>query len=358
MPANTFGELFRVSTFGESHGSAVGAVIDGIPAGITLDFEAIQKQMDRRRPGQSALSTSRTEHDIPTFLSGLLEVKTTGAPIAFTIPNKDSRSEDYDDLKEVYRPGHSDYTLDKKFGIRDHRGGGRSSARTMAPWVCAGAIAQQILASKGVSIQAYVSSVGSVKSELAPESLDLSLIESNEVRCPDTKAAEAMREAILEAKELGDSLGGIISCVAKGVPAGWGEPQFKKLPAELAHAMFSINAVKGFEMGEGFALSSMKGSEANDAFESSEGTIQTRTNRAGGVLGGISSGMPLFFRVGFKPVSTIRIQQDSVNRIGENITLQAKGRHDPCVVPRAVPIVEAMTALVLIDLMMMQQARL
>jgi len=357
MPANTFGELFRVSTFGESHGSAVGAVIDGIPAGIELDLEAIQKQMDRRRPGQSDLSTSRNESDIPTFLSGLFEGKTTGASLAFTIPNKDVKSSDYDALKEVYRPGHADYTLEKKFGIRDHRGGGRSSARTMAPWVCAGAIAQQILSAKGIAIHAYVSSVGQVEMKLAPSAIHLSLIDSNEVRCPDNGAAEAMRQKILEAKEAGDSLGGIISCITTGVPAGWGEPQFKKLPAELAHAMFSINAVKGFEMGDGFALSSKKGSEANDAFENKDGNIQTRTNKAGGVLGGISSGMPLFFRVAFKPVSTIGIKQDSVNRVGEEIALEAKGRHDPCVVPRAVPIVEAMTALVLVDLMMMQQAR-
>ncbi len=357
MPANTFGELFRVSTFGESHGDAVGAVIDGIPAGIELDFGAIQNQMDRRKPGQSALSTSRNESDIPTFLSGLFEGKTTGAPLAFIIPNKDSRSNDYDALKEVYRPGHADYTFEQKFGIRDHRGGGRSSARTMAPWVCAGAIAQQILSAKGIQINAYVSAVGEIESSV-PENLDTNFIDANAVRCPDTVAAEKMEKAILQAKEAGDSLGGVISCFLKGVPAGWGEPQFKKLPAELAHAMFSINAVKGFEIGEGFALSRMKGSEANDAFESADGKIQTRTNRTGGVLGGISSGMPIHFKVGFKPVSTIRINQDSVNREGEAIGFSAEGRHDPCVVPRAVPIVEAMAALVLVDLMMMHQARL
>ncbi|HCS19443.1 MAG TPA: chorismate synthase [Bacteroidetes bacterium] len=354
MSANSLGHLFRVTTFGESHGKAVGAVIDGMPAGIYLDMDAIHKQMSRRRPGQSDLSTTRREDDIPEFISGLFEGKTTGAPLAFFIPNKDVRSQDYDALREIYRPGHADYTYEQKFGIRDHRGGGRSSARTMAPWVCAGAIAAQILKELGVMIYAYVSGVGTLSMEKDPMEVVPADIDKNAVRCPDPAIAAQMAESILQVKEAGDSLGGVITCVAKGIPAGWGEPQFGKLPAQLAHAMMSINAVKGFEIGEGFALSTKKGSETNDAFE--EGG-KTSSNHSGGVLGGISNGMPLYFRVAFKPVSTLRIEQQSINRSGEAVVFQADGRHDPCVVPRAVPIVEAMTALVLIDLYLLQQAR-
>lgn len=357
MSGNTFGELFRVTTFGESHGTAVGAVIDGIPSGIKLDTDAIQRQMNRRRPGQSALSTSRDESDIPEFLSGLFEGKTTGAPLAFILTNSDHRSKDYDALKDVYRPGHADYTYEQKYGIRDHRGGGRSSARTLAPWVCAGAIANQLLKEKGIEIYAYVSSVGVHSYIQNPAEVDPASIDNNEVRCPDAALAQSMTEAILAVKENGDSLGGTVTCVAKGVPAGLGEPQFQKLPAQLAHAMFSINAVKGFEMGEGFALSSQKGSESNDSFIQKDGVTHTSTNHSGGVLGGLSNGMPVYFRVGFKPVSTIGIEQSTLNNSGTEVKLQAKGRHDPCVVPRAVPIVEAMTALVLIDLYFLQQAR-
>lgn len=353
MSANSLGHLFRVTTFGESHGKAVGAVIDGIPAGIELDIEAIHKQMARRRPGQSDISTSRQEDDIPEFISGLFEGKTSGAPLTFLIPNKDARSQDYDALREIYRPGHADYTYEQKYGIRDHRGGGRSSARTMAPWVCAGAIAAQLLKEQGVQIYAYVSGVGPHQIDIHPLSIHPESIDKNAVRCPDPLKAEEMASAIRKVKEAGDSLGGTISCVARGVPAGWGEPQFGKLPAQLAHAMMSINAVKGFEIGDGFSLSTKKGSESNDAFVAGG---ETSSNHSGGVLGGISNGMPIFFRVAFKPVSTLRIEQHSINRSGEALVFQAEGRHDPCVVPRAVPIVEAMTALVLIDLYLLQKA--
>ncbi|MHB1276801.1 MAG: chorismate synthase [Bacteroidia bacterium] len=354
MSANSLGHLFRVTTFGESHGKAVGAVIDGIPAGIRLDMEAIHTQMARRRPGQSNLTTSRQEDDIPDFISGLFEGKTTGAPLAFLIANKDVRSQDYDALREIYRPGHADYTYEQKYGIRDHRGGGRSSARTMAPWVCAGAIATQLLKERGVRIYAYVSAVGPINLDSNPLDIQTEDIDKNAVRCPDMGIADQMADAIRIVKEAGDSLGGIITCVAKGIPAGWGEPQFAKLPAQLAHAMMSINAVKGFEIGEGFALSTKKGSETNDAFVAGG---ETSSNHSGGVLGGISNGMPVYFRVAFKPVSTLHIEQQSINRKGEAVVFQAEGRHDPCVVPRAVPIVEAMTALVLIDLYLLQQAR-
>lgn len=354
MSANSLGHLFRVTTFGESHGKAVGAVIDGMPAGIRLDIEAIEKQMSRRRPGQSAITTSRQEEDIPEFISGLFEGKTTGAPLCFLIHNKDVRSEDYDNLKEIYRPGHADYTYEQKYGIRDHRGGGRSSARTMAPWVCAGAIATQLLKEQGVFIYAYVSAVGSLRLNADPMEIIPEDIDKNAVRCPDQEMAVQMNAAILNVKEEGDSLGGIITCVAKGIPAGWGEPQFQKLPAQLAHAMMSINAVKGFEIGDGFAGSEKKGSETNDTFVA---VGKTKSNHSGGVLGGISNGMPVFFRVAFKPVSTIGIEQQTLNRSGESVAFKAVGRHDPCVVPRAVPIVEAMTALVLTDLFLTRQTR-
>lgn len=356
MSANSFGDCLRLSTFGESHGPAVGGVLDGVPAGVKLDMEALQKQMDRRRPGQSHLSTERNETDIPQFLSGLFDGKTTGAPLAFIIPNKDVKSSDYDHLKDLYRPGHADYTYQEKFGIRDHKGGGRSSARTMAPWVCAGSIAEQILQSKGISIAAWVSQVGKEMME-NQSTYSRAEIDANAVRCPDAAVAEKMEAAILEVKQAGDSLGGVISCRVDGLPVGIGEPQFKKLPAQLAHAMFSINAVKGFEMGDGFALSAKKGSEANDTFIKENEKLKTATNHSGGVLGGISNGMPLFFRVAFKPVSTIGIEQSTLSSSGDEVLLQARGRHDPCVVPRAVPIVEAMCALVLCDLWMMQQSR-
>ncbi len=356
MASNSFGTLFTLTTFGESHGPAVGGVIDGVPAGLKLDMEGIAEEMARRRPGQSAISTQRSEQDIPEFLSGLLDGVTTGAPIAFIIPSKDSRSSDYDKLKEVYRPGHADFTYEQKYGIRDHRGGGRSSARTMAPWVCAGAIARQILSNRGITIRAYVTEIGGIS---LPQNVqpDYSLTESNAVRCPHEETAEKMERAVREAKENGDSLGGVVRCEVLNLPAGIGEPQFGKMPAMLAHAMMSINAVKGFEMGEGFALARMKGSEANDLFRSGAAGVETNTNRSGGVLGGISNGMPLWFRVAFKPTSSISIPQTTLTTGGEETELSTTGRHDPCVVPRAVPIVEAMAALVLVDLWMIDKAR-
>ncbi|MBI1222947.1 MAG: chorismate synthase [Bacteroidetes bacterium] len=356
MSANSFGKLFRLTTFGESHGPSVGGVLDGVPAGMELDIASIQIQMDRRRPGQSTVSTERNETDIPQFISGLFEGKTTGAPLAFVIPNKDVRSEDYDALKDLYRPGHADFTYQEKFGFRDHRGGGRSSARTMAPWVCAGAIAEQILRAQGIEITAWVSQVGEIESKVSGP-FSRGSIDQNVVRCPDIQMAEKMEAAILEVKEAGDSLGGVIQCRVDGVPAGLGEPQFSKLPAMLSQAMFSINAVKGFEMGDGFSIVGRKGSEVNDSFISDASGISTKSNHAGGVLGGISNGMPLLFRVAFKPVSTIGKEQDTVNQSGDALLLSAKGRHDPCVVPRAVPIVESMCALVLCDLWFIQQSR-
>ncbi|MDX5319452.1 MAG: chorismate synthase [Bacteroidota bacterium] len=356
MSSNSLGDCLRLTTFGESHGSAVGGILDGVPAGIALDMESIYHQMARRRPGQSFLSTDRNEEDQPEFLSGIFEGISTGAPIAFLIRNKDVKSADYDHLKEVFRPGHADYTFQEKFGVRDHRGGGRSSARTMAPWVCAGAIAEQILNSKGILITAWVSQVGTIELK-GSGSWSRVDVDRNAVRCPNPELALEMESAILEVKKQGDSLGGVISARIDGMPVGIGEPQFKKLPAQLAHAMFSINAVKGFELGAGFELAAKKGSEANDAFYASESGIKTKSNQSGGVLGGISNGMPIEFKVAFKPVSTIGIEQETVNRKGEDVLLEAKGRHDPCVVPRAVPIVEAMSALVICDLWMMYQAR-
>lgn len=355
MAANSFGQIFRLTTFGESHGTAVGGVIDGAPAGMPLDFQAIQHQLNRRKPGQSQITTARNEKDEVKFISGIFEGKTSGAPIAFWIENGDAKSSDYDALKEVFRPGHADYTYAAKYGIRDHRGGGRSSARTLAPWVVAGAIANHWLKEQGIVIQAGVTSVGRIEVPIGIEKLDFSEVDNNVVRCPDTTTAQAMEAAILQVKEEGDSLGGVISCKVIGLPVGLGEPQFLKLPAVLAHAMFSINAVKGFEIGEGFSLAQLKGSQANDAFVQNSQSIETNTNRSGGVLGGISNGMPLYFKVAFKPTSTISIEQQTVNQSGDSIRLQAAGRHDPCVLPRAVPIVEAMTALVLMDAYLMQK---
>ncbi len=347
MPGNSFGDLFRVTTFGESHGIGVGAVIDGIVPGIELDLDYIQQQLNRRRPGQSALSTDRNESDTLEILSGLFEGKTTGAPLAFILRNKDQKRSDYDALKEVYRPGHADYTTEAKYGIRDHHGGGRSSARTTAPWVAAGAIAEQLLGD-GIRIVAFVDQVHQYLAEI-PENLNRDLVDTSIVRCPDPVASEKMEALIGKMKAEGNSLGGSIACRISGVPAGWGEPQFHKLSADLAHAMFSINAVKGFELGSGFEMAGMKGSEAKDEFISVDRSIQTKTNHSGGIQGGISNGMPINFRVAFKPVSTLGLQQVTLDRKGESKVLEAKGRHDPCVVPRAVPIVEAMAALVLVN---------
>ncbi len=341
---NSIGQLFRLTTFGESHGTAIGGIVDGCPAGLSLDVKVIQKELDRRKPGQSSITTTRKESDTVQILSGVFEGKTTGAPIGFMIPNEDQRSKDYSNLKEVYRPSHSDFTYDTKYGFRDYRGGGRSSARETANWVVAGVIAKQLLHS--VDINAFVSSVGEEFVEKPYQDLDFTQTENSLVRCPDEDAATRMIAAIEQAKVEGDSLGGTITCVAQGVPAGWGEPIFNKLHARLGQVMLSVNAVKGFEYGSGFCGAKMKGSEHNDSF--SEGG-KTTSNLSGGIQGGISNGMDIYFRVAFKPTATIMKKQSTINQKGEIVQLQAEGRHDPCVVPRAVPVVEAMTALVLAD---------
>lgn len=344
MAGNSFGRIFRLTTFGESHGAAIGGVVDGCPSGITLNFEFIAREMARRKPGQSALVTQRHEDDEVEFLSGIFDGKTTGAPIGFLIRNNDQKSKDYDHLKDVFRPGHADYTYQQKYGIRDYRGGGRSSARETAVRVAAGAIAKQVIPE--ISIQAFVSSVGEISIDKSYSELDLSMTEENLVRCPDTETAARMEELIREVRKQGDSIGGTITCVIKNVPVGLGEPVFDKLHAELGKAMLSINAVKGFEIGSGFDGTKMRGSAHNDIFES-DGS--TRTNHSGGVLGGISNGMDIVFRVAFKPVATIMQNQPTIDREGNRVEMQGRGRHDPCVVPRAVPIVEAMAALVITD---------
>lgn len=344
MAGNTFGKLFTLTTFGESHGAAIGGIIDGCPAGLELDLEAIQYQLDRRKPGQSKITTQRKESDKVEFLSGIFEGKTLGTPIGFTIPNSDAKSKDYSHIQDVYRPSHADFTYSEKYGHRDYRGGGRSSARETACRVVAGSIARQLL--KDVSIEAYVSAVGDLTLDKSYLELDLSQTDNNIVRCPDPATAEAMIEKIDATRKQGDTLGGMVSCVIKGMPAGWGEPVFDKLHAELGKAMLSINAVKGFEYGSGFAGTRMKGSEHNDSFNSEGGT---RTNNSGGIQGGISNGEDIYFNVAFKPIATLMRDQQSVNEKCEEVTVKGKGRHDPCVVPRAVPIVEAMAALVLAD---------
>ena len=350
MSGNTFGTLFKVSTFGESHGPAIGGVIDGCPAGIELDLEAIQKDLDRRKPGQSAIVTQRKEPDEVTFFSGLFEGKTTGTPIGFAIHNTNQKSKDYSHIQDTYRPSHADYVYDEKYGIRDYRVGGRSSARETASRVVAGAIAKQFLAP--VTLNAYVSAVGSLSLDTHPSEVDVSFIEKNPVRCPDPKMAEAMETYIKQIRKEGDTVGGVVSCIIKNVPVGLGEPAFDKFHAELGKAMLSINAVKGFEYGSGFAGTQMKGSEHNDLFNT-DGT--TQTNRSGGIQGGISNGMDIYFNVAFKPVATIMQNQETINSKGEAVAMQGKGRHDPCVVPRAVPIVEAMAALVLADFSLLKR---
>jgi chorismate synthase len=350
MSGNTFGTLFKVTTFGESHGPAIGGVIDGCPAGIELDLEAIQKDLDRRKPGQSAIVTQRKEPDEFTFFSGLFEGKTTGTPIGFAIYNTNQKSKDYSHIQDTYRPSHADYVYDEKYGIRDYRGGGRSSARETASRVVAGAIAKQFLAP--ITLNAYVSAVGSLSFDIPPSEVDVSNIEKNPVRCPDPKMAEAMETYIKQIRKEGDTVGGVVSCIIKNVPVGLGEPAFDKLHAELGKAMLSINAVKGFEYGSGFAGTQMKGSEHNDLFNT-DGT--TQTNRSGGIQGGISNGMDIYFNVAFKPVATIMQNQETINSKGEAVAMQGKGRHDPCVVPRAVPIVEAMAALVLADFSLLKR---
>ncbi len=344
MAGNSYGTLFRLTTFGESHGESLGGIIDGCPPGIALDFDLIQIEMQRRKPGQSAIVTQRKEEDNVQFLSGIFEGKTTGTPIGFTIPNTNQKSEDYSHIKESYRPSHADYVYEKKYGIRDYRGGGRSSARETASRVVAGAIAKQIL--KDIKITAFVSSVGSIFIDKPYQDLDFSKIESNVIRCPDSAIAEKMEDYIKEIKKQGDTVGGTITCVIQNVPIGLGEPVFDKLHAELGKAMLSINAVKGFEYGSGFCGAQMKGSEHNDLYNP-DGS--TKSNLSGGIQGGISNGMDIYFRVAFKPVATIIQKQEVLTNNNIIIEQQGKGRHDPCVVPRAVPIVEAMTAIVLAD---------
>jgi len=354
MAGNTFGELFRVTSFGESHGAGIGVVIDGCPSGLDIDNEFIQLQLDRRKPGQSHITSQRKEDDILEILSGVYKGKSTGAPLTFFIKNKDQRSTDYSHLETAYRPSHADFTYDQKYTVRDFKGGGRSSARETAARVMAGAIAQLILHHYGINIQAYVSQVGSIKIDSDYTQLDLNSIDNNILRCPDQQLAEQMIALIEEIKKAGDTIGGVVSCVIHNVPIGLGEPIFDKLQADLAKAMLSINAVKGFDYGSGFESLGMKGSQHNDVFESKidlKGDLifSTKTNYSGGIQGGISNGQPIYFRVAFKPVSTIMQAQDSVDKDGNSVSLEGKGRHDPCVVPRAVPIVEAMAAIVLVD---------
>ncbi|MEY8849074.1 chorismate synthase [Psychroserpens sp. XS_ASV72] len=344
MAGNTFGTIFKLTTFGESHGKAIGGIIDGCPAGLKLDLEAIQNELDRRRPGQSEIVTQRKEPDTVQFLSGVFEGQTTGTPIGFIIENTNQKSKDYSHIKEVYRPSHADYTYQKKYGVRDYRGGGRSSARETACRVVAGAIAKQLLSA--IKINAYTSSVGNIFLEKPYQELDFSKTESNAVRCPDETTAEQMITKIKAIRKEGDTIGGTITCVLQNVPIGLGEPVFDKLHAELGKAMLSINAVKGFEYGSGFCGAKMKGSEHNDLFNE-DGS--TKTNLSGGVQGGISNGMDIYFRVAFKPVATILQKQEALDSSGQIVEMQGKGRHDPCVVPRAIPIVEAMAALVLAD---------
>jgi len=350
MAGNTYGTIFKLSTFGESHGKAIGGVIDGCPAGIELDLNAIQRDLDRRKPGQSAIVTQRKEPDEVEFFSGIFEGKTTGTTIGFAIHNTNQKSNDYSHIKDSYRPSHADYVYDEKYGIRDYRGGGRSSARETASRVVAGAIAKQFLAP--IEINAYVSAVGHIRLNTDPSKIDLSLIENNPVRCPDPVMAAEMEDYIKQIRKEGDTIGGVVSCIIKNVPVGLGEPVFDKLHAELGKAMLSINAVKGFEYGSGFEGTQMKGSAHNDLFNS-DGT--TKTNRSGGIQGGITNGMDIYFRVAFKPVATIMQNQETINSSGETVAMQGKGRHDPCVVPRAVPIVEAMAALVLADFQLLKR---
>lgn len=354
---NSIGRLLRLTTFGESHGVAIGGVLDGFPAGVVMDEEFISREMNRRRPGQSAITTARHELDKVTFLSGLFEGRTTGTPIAFVISNDNTRSGDYENMRGVYRPSHADYVYDCKYGLRDHRGGGRSSARETAVRVCAGAIAKLALRQLGITVQAYTSQVGNIRLEKGYDCYDLSLIENNAVRCPDADKAQVMERLILDVKRQGDTVGGVVTCVIKGVPAGLGEPVYGKLTSSLAHAMFSINAVKGFEYGNGFEAALGKGSEQNDVFYNNNGKVATRTNNSGGMQGGISNGNDIYFNVAFKPVATLLMEQDTVTSDGEETVLLAHGRHDPCVVPRAVPVIEAMAALVVLDNYLLDRSR-
>jgi len=349
---NSIGNLFKLTTFGESHGIAIGGIIDGCPAGITLDFNAIQLELDRRKPGQSKITTQRKEPDQVEFLSGIFEGKTTGTSIGFQIENTNQKSKDYSHNTRVYRPSHADYTYDKKYGIRDHRGGGRSSARETANWIVGGAIAKQFL--KSIKINAFTSSVGDITLNKPYQELNFDIIENNIVRCPDEATANKMINFIDNTRKQGDTIGGVVTCVIQNVPVGLGEPVFDKLHAALGHAMLSINAVKGFEYGSGFDGAKMKGSDHNDLFNK-DGT--TQTNLSGGIQGGISNGMDIYFKVAFKPVATIMQKQNTIDSDGNLVEMHGKGRHDPCVVPRAVPIVEALSALIIADYYLHYKAR-
>lgn len=346
---NTFGHIFRLTSFGESHGRGIGGIIDGCPAGLELNISLIQQDLLRRKPGQSKITTQRQEPDQVEFLSGIFEGKTQGTPIAFAIWNKDQHSNDYNDLKDVFRPSHADFTYIQKYGTRDYRGGGRSSARETIARVVAGAIAKQILAKAGVSVQAFVSQLGEINLDKSYTELDLSKSEDNIVRCPDVETAEKMIARIEAAAIDNDTVGGVITGVVKGVPAGWGEPVFNKLHADLGFAMLGINAVKGFEYGSGFEGTKLSGSQHNDVFIQTDNGIRTITNHSGGIQGGISNGEDIYFNVAFKPIATLLKEQKTVDINKNEIIINPKGRHDPCVLPRAVPIVEAMAALVLID---------
>lgn len=352
MAGNTFGRILKISTFGESHGKALGGVLDGVPAGIKLDIEAVNIDLSRRKPGQSKITTQRKEDDKVEFLSGIFEGKTTGTSIGFIIKNNNQRSRDYGDIAHSYRPSHADYTYDKKYGFRDYRGGGRSSARETAIRVVAGAIAKQIIPK--IKITAYVSAVGQLSINTRHDEIDIAEIEKNPVRCPDAYMAKKMESLITEISKEGDTVGGVVSCIISGMPIGLGEPVFDKLQAELAKAIFSINAVKGFEYGSGFEGSKMKGSDHNDIFNV-DGS--TKTNNSGGIQGGISNGEKIYFNVAFKPVATLLMPQQTINKNNELVELNPKGRHDPCVVPRAVPIVEAMAALVIADYYLINKTR-
>ena len=343
------GNILRLTTFGESHGKAIGGVIDGFPSGVTIDMDFVQAELNRRRPGQSRITTSRSEDDKVEFLSGIFEGKTTGSPIGFLVWNKNQHSSDYSEMQSTYRPSHADYTYKLKYGIRDYRGGGRSSARETISRVVGGALAKIALRQLGVSIRAYTSQVGPIKLEDNYTAYDLDQIETNPVRCPDPAKAQEMEDYIYKIKEEGDTIGGVVTCVIQGCPIGLGQPVFGKLQSALASGMLSINAAKAFEYGEGFRGLKMKGSEQNDVFYNNAGRIETRTNHSGGIQGGISNGEDIYFRVAFKPVATVLMEQHTVNIDGQDTTLKARGRHDPCVLPRAVPIVEAMAALTILD---------
>lgn len=353
---NTFGNIFTLTTFGESHGEAIGGVVDGMPAGIQIDVDFIQRELNRRRPGQSCITTSRQEGDVVELLSGVFEGRSTGCPIGFMVRNTNQHSQDYENMRQLYRPSHADFTYAQKYGHRDHRGGGRSSARITISRVVAGALAKLALQQVGIQVQAYTSQVGNIQLDKDYRRYDLSLTETNIVRCPDPVKAEEMIQLINDVRAEGDTIGGVITCVIKGCPAGVGEPEFGKLHAALGASMLSINAVKGFEYGEGFDCVATRGSQQNDVFVNRNGQIATLTNHSGGIQGGISNGQDIYFRVAFKPVATLLREQDTVDVDGNATKLTAKGRHDPCVLPRAVPVVEAMAAMTILDHYLLQKS--